>query len=146
VIFTIEAVTGNHNTINVVTLDEKWLYPETHNGGAMKPGRFLLVFEKINDSVGVFRINKTDKDKYFESGMVIVVQPLRKYTPAEITDRKGKLHDAQASYNDQIRQNRDTIPCYRLKPVNIAENGIEAITLAYCLEEHNTAESSKEIP
>jgi hypothetical protein len=133
------AVKGaNSETIRIVKLDDKWLTPDADISKSMKPGRFILVFEKINDSGNIFRLKESSVSEYFESGVVIVVDPIRSYAIDEIQGRQTKLTTAQNSSKQQIAQNGQLLPCYRFKPLAISEKeqeNADEFPVTLCLSE-----------
>jgi len=118
---------GTEGAINVGQLDDPgWL--DAKRGDPIERGRYLLVFEQLADKPPtknkneVFRLNKDQKDLYFESGLYIEILPVVRYDPTRIDQLADNMTKSRTTWQTEIRMNSSTLPCYRYKPINAPSN------------------------
>jgi len=118
-------------TVGTLTSDT-WLEPEA--GGVMRRGRYLLVFEQLEDEREIFRISKDKKEDYFNSGLYLEVLPSREYSRDEIQRLAVEITALGPKLNDEIALNNASRPCYRYKQIRVAggEDEFDVALLVPC--------------
>jgi hypothetical protein len=102
--------------IDLVKLrDPVWLTPI--RGRKIERGRYLLLFEQATDTEPFFRLNKTERDAYFKSGLYIEVVPVREYPQETVDELAEQLERRRAEIEPQARVNDASLPCYRYRVV-----------------------------
>jgi len=103
--------------------DDGWLSPNTSRG-VMERGRYLMVFEQSEDVSRVFRLDKDEKDKYFNAGFEFVLEPRpdRKYTAADVKAVNDALESRRGNLDAESRIHDSSRVCYRMLPLRLAQD------------------------